>query len=230
MTPRAVLVDVGGTLWSQPLLNPVDRDRDEWERRLVAVGIPQAYVADLCTELSKAIGRAEGADYFDIWQAIRAAAQIAGIVGIEADSIRGACCLPARDFTFLLPGARGMLAAFKQGGARVVIASNAIWRNEADYWSDFRSFDIDGLIDAVVSSVDACWRKPSNRFYDIVLQQAGVPAADCLMVGNSETLDVVPAKLRGMSVIRVAIEEPLPPASGADKVCGSLEEVPAARF
>jgi putative hydrolase of the HAD superfamily len=219
---------VGGTLWSQPLLNPVDRDRDEWERRLVAVGIPQAGVADLCTELSKAIGRAEGADYFDIWHAIRAAAQIADIVGIEADSIRRACCLPARDFTFLLPGARGMLAAFKQRGARVVIASNAIWRNEADYWSDFRSFGIDGLIDAVVSSVDACWRKPSNRFYDIVLQQAGVPAADCLMVGNSETLDVVPAKLRGMSVIRVAIEEPLPRASGADKVCGSLEEVSVA--
>jgi hypothetical protein len=33
---------------------------------------------------------------------------------------------------------------------------------------------------------------------------------------------------RGMSVIRVAIEEPLPSASGADRVCGSLEEVRAA--
>jgi AAA domain len=48
------------------------------------------------------------------------------------------------------PGARGLLAAFKQRGARVVIASNAIWRKEADYWTDFRSFGIDGLIDAVV--------------------------------------------------------------------------------
>ena len=55
---------------------------------------------------------------------------------------KGACCLPAKDFTFLLPGARGMLAAFKQSGARVVITSNAIWRNEADYWSDFRSFGL----------------------------------------------------------------------------------------
>ena len=225
-----MLVDVGGTLWSQPVINPVDRDRDEWERRLLAVGIPQSRVANLCTELSRAIARAEGAEYFDVWQAIREAAQIAGFVGIEADTIRGACCLPAKDFTFLLPGARGMLAAFKQSGARVVITSNAIWRNEADYWSDFRSFGLDGLIDAVVSSVDVCWRKPSDRFYDIALQQAGVPAEDCLMVGNSESLDVAPAKARGMSVIRVAIEEPLPSASGADKVCRSLEEVTAARF
>lgn len=37
-----MLVDVGGTLWSQPVLNPVDRDREEWERRLVAVGIAGA--------------------------------------------------------------------------------------------------------------------------------------------------------------------------------------------
>jgi putative hydrolase of the HAD superfamily len=123
-----------------------------------------------------------------------------------------------------------LLAAFKQRGARVVIASNAIWRKEADYWTDFRSFGIDGLIDAVVSSVDACWRKPSNRFYDIALQQAGVPAEDCLMIGNSEGLDVAPAKARGMAVIRIAIEEPLPAASAADRICGSLEEVLSARF
>jgi FMN phosphatase YigB (HAD superfamily) len=80
------------------------------------------------------------------------------------------------------------------------------------------------------SSVDACWRKPSNRFYDIALQQAGVPAEDCLMVGNSEALDVALAKARGIAAIRVAIEEPLPAASGADRVCGSLEEVLSARF
>ena len=81
------------------------------------------------------------------------------------------------------------------------------------------------LIDAVVSSVDVCWRKPSDRFYDTALSQAGVPAEDCLMVGNSETLDIAPAKARGMSAIRVAIEEPFPSASGADRVCSSLEEV-----
>jgi FMN phosphatase YigB (HAD superfamily) len=124
-----------------------------------------------------------------------------------------------------MPGARELLTAFKQGGARVVIASNAIWRDEDDYWSDFRSFGIDGLIDSVVSSVDVCWRKPSDRFYDAVLERAGFPPADCLMIGNSETLDVIPSKARGMSAIRVAIEEPLPSASSADRVCESLEEV-----
>jgi FMN phosphatase YigB (HAD superfamily) len=226
--PRAVLVDVGGTLWSQPVLNPADRHRASWERRLSAVGVPEDRVAELCKQLDLAIRRAEACEYFDIWQEIREAANRAGVVGIDADRIRVACCVAARDFTSLLPGVRVLLAEFKQRGARVVITSNAIWRSEADYWSDFRSFGVGDLIDAVVSSVDVCWRKPSDRFYDIALSQAGVPAEDCLMVGNSETLDVAPAKARGMSAIRVAIEEPFPSASGADRVCSSLEEVMSA--
>jgi FMN phosphatase YigB (HAD superfamily) len=182
-TPRAVLVDVGGTLWSQPVLNPVDRDSAEWEVRLVLAGVPEDRVADLCKELNRAIGRAVGAPYFDVWQAIAEAAAHANVTGIEADRIRSASCLPAKDFTHLLPGARALLTFLKARRARVVIASNAIWRTEADYWADFRSFELAGLIDAVVSSVDIRWRKPSKGFFDITLQRAGVPPEGCVMIG-----------------------------------------------
>ena len=112
-------------------------------------------------------------------------------------------------------------------GARVVIASNAIWRVEAEYWSDFRSFGLEGIIDAVVSSVDLCWRKPSDRFYDAAVEEAGFPAEDCLMIGNSEDKDIVPCKARGMAAILVAIEEALPSASVADAMYASLVEVAA---
>jgi FMN phosphatase YigB (HAD superfamily) len=220
-----VLVDVGGTLWSQPVLNPVDRDGTEWESRLVSVGVPEDRVADLCKELNRVIGRSVGSHYFDVWQAVDEAAERADVTGIEADRIRSASCLPARDFALLLPGARALLTLLKARRARVVIASNAIWRTEADYWADFRSFSLDGLIDAVVSSVDIRWRKPSKEFFDITLQRAGVPSEACLMIGNSESLDIAPAKALGMSTIRVAVEEPLPSYSRADRVFGSLEEL-----
>jgi FMN phosphatase YigB (HAD superfamily) len=242
-TPRAVLVDVGGTLWSElsmtrdangnalkaeySVLNPAARHRAVWERRLIASGIPDERVAELCDQLNTALKPAVTSGQFDVWRATEGAMQLAGIEGVAADPIRSACCLPAQDFTALLPGARDLLTAIKQRGARLVIASNAIWRTEADYWSDFRSFGVDGLIDAVVSSVDVGWRKPSGRFYDAVLEQAGCPPEDCLMIGNSEANDIVPSKARGMAAILVAIEEPLPSASGGDAVCGSLEEVSA---
>lgn len=243
--PRAVLVDVGGTLWSElsmppdangfavraeySVLNPAERHRAVWGRRLVTIGVPEDRVAELCSQLNLALLPAVTAGHFDVWQAVGEAAQIAGVSDIESDRIRSACCLPAPDFTSLLPGARNLLAAFKLRGARVVIASNAIWRDQADYWSDFRSFDVDGLIDSIVSSVDVRWRKPSARFYDAVLEQADCPPEDCLMIGNSELLDILPCKARGMLAIRVAIEEPLPSTSCADAICGSLDEVLANR-
>lgn len=211
------------------VLNPAARHRDVWEQRLVAIGVPDDRVAELCTQLNVALKPAVVSDQFDVWHATDGASQLAGIIGIAADRIRGACCLPAQDFTSLLPGAHDLLATVKRSGARVVIASNAIWRTEADYWSDFRSFGLDGLIDAVVSSVDVGWRKPSARFFDAVLEQADCPAGDCVMIGNSEDKDIVPCKARGMEAILVAIEEPLPSASGADAICGSLDEV-SARF
>jgi hypothetical protein len=122
------------------VLNLVDRDRTGWEFRLVRAGVPEDRVADLCKELNGVIGRAVGSPYFDVWQAIGEAAGRADVTGIEADRIRSASCLPARDFTLLLPGARALLTLLKARRARVVIASNAIWRTEADYWADFRSF------------------------------------------------------------------------------------------
>ncbi len=45
------------------------------------------------------------------------------------------------------------------------------------------------------------------------------------MVGDSEPNDIEPAHARGMLAIRVAIEEPPPPASIADEVSTSLFEV-----
>ncbi len=209
------------------VLNPAARHRAVWEKRLLAVGIPDDRIAELCTQLDVALRPAVTSDHFDVWQAIDGATQLAGVVGVDADRIRSACCLPAEDFTTLLPGARDLLVALKLAGSRVVIASNAIWRTEADYWSDFRSFGLDGLIDAVVCSVDLCWRKPSDRFYAAALAEAGVPAEACLMIGNSEDKDIAPCKTRGMAAIRVAIEEPLPSASAADAVYGSLDAVSA---
>lgn len=102
---------------------------------------------------------------------------------------------------------------------------NGVWRNESDYWQDFRDFGLAEYIDAIVSSVDTLWRKPHNRFYEAALQAAGASADACLLVGNSEAKDIEPAAELGMTTIRVAIEEDRARTTKARFQCDSLEAV-----
>jgi len=123
------------------------------------------------------------------------------------------------------PGARDLFECLREVGFRSVIVSNGIFRNRVDYRADFEALGLDDLIDEVISSVDTRWRKPSPQFFDVALDAASVPSSNCVMIGNSETKDIIPAAAIGMHTVRVAIEEPMPSASRADFVCTSLEEV-----
>jgi FMN phosphatase YigB (HAD superfamily) len=172
----------------------------------------------------------ENAEYFDIWAAITEACGVAGLANIDAERIRAASCLPASSFTAPFAGALDLLTAVHQHDMRVVLICNAIWRTSDDYWSDFRSFRLSDQIDAIVSSVDLRARKPSRAFFEAAFQEAAAPPRDCVVIGNSETNDIQPAKAFGMRAIRVAIDEPPPPATSADYVCASLAEVEAVLY
>ncbi len=234
---RAALIDVGGTLWSegtggvQPRghhsgSNPVERHGVEWEARLSQADVPTDRVSVLRENLSPLVQMAvENAEYFDIWAAIREASAIAGLANIDAERIRAASCLPASSFTAPFVGALDLLTALHHHDIRVVLICNAIWRTSDDYWSDFRSFRLSDQIDAILSSVDLRSRKPSRAFFEAALQEAAAPPMDCVVIANSEVSDIEPAKALGMRAIRVAIDEPPPPATNADYVCTSLTEV-----
>lgn len=221
----AVLLDVWGTLWSdQPTISD-EALRAQRGQRLRAAGVGAEQIVPLSAAVADCLRGADDLYYFNIWAAVERACLAAGVSGIAPEAVRHANSPPAQRLTRLLPGTRLLLETIRDLDLRCVIASNGIWRNEADYWNDFRAFKLADYIDAVVSSVDTIWRKPHHRFYEAALQATGVAPDRCVMVGNSETKDIVPAAEFGMRTIRVAIEDERPTATQANFTCHSLEEV-----
>lgn len=135
-----------------------------------------------------------------------------------------AMSLPAASRVRLFPGAAGLLASIKYHGLPCVICSNAIWRNAAAYWHDLHTLGIAERIDAVVSSADTGFRKPHPAMFLRAAEAAGVAPQACLMIGNSEDNDILPARSFGIRTLRVAIEDPAPAGSAASQVAGSLTQ------
>jgi FMN phosphatase YigB (HAD superfamily) len=79
----------------------------------------------------------------------------------------------------------------------------------------------------VVTSLDVGFRKPHAAMFQAAAEAAGCHPSACVMVGNSEVNDVLPASRLSMRTIRVAIEEPAPAESAADAIATSLDEVRA---
>jgi FMN phosphatase YigB (HAD superfamily) len=143
----------------------------------------------------------------------------------SARSARRCACPPAAGSTS--SQARELLAAINGLGLTCVVVSNAAWRDTQAYQHDFADLGVADRIDAVISSVDAGYRKPHRMIFHNALFAArcGPPAA--VMIGNSEAKDIEPALALGMQTIRVAIEEPLPARSAAHAVASSLDKVAA---
>ncbi|HJY94049.1 MAG TPA: HAD family hydrolase [Streptosporangiaceae bacterium] len=76
----------------------------------------------------------------------------------------------------------------------------------------------------MVSSVDTGFRKPHPAMFLRAAAAAGVPPQACLMIGNSEDNDILPARSLGIATLWVTIEEPAPAASAASAVAGSLTQ------
>jgi FMN phosphatase YigB (HAD superfamily) len=223
----AALIDVGGTLWPDgwPWV-PSDHEVRSSRLRRALPDLRPADAASLLRALDQsAAGLADSLEQ----DPERYVAEPLRRHGLDASAGQvaatvDAMCLPARALVRLFPGAAGLLRAVRRGGLGCVIVSNTYWRTGAAMERDFSELGVAGEIDAIVSSVDVRFRKPHPAMFEAAMAAAGVPAAACAMVGNSEPKDVVPAKLLGMRTIRVAIEEPKPAGSQADAVVDSLDQ------
>lgn len=105
------------------------------------------------------------------------------------------CCSPppAR----LYDDARPCLAALRSDGWRVVVAGNST-----------RSFQrtveqLDLPVDLVTFSAELGACKPTADFYERVAVAAGVPAADCVHVGDRVDNDLFGAAAAGMRVVHL---------------------------
>jgi len=122
-------------------------------------------------------------------------------------------------------GANEMLALVQGLGLRTILVSNTAWLGERDYWIRLRELGLADRLDGLVSSFDAGVRKPHRAMFDVALERAGCSAGECVMVGDSEVNDIVPAAEMGMRTIRVTMQYPVEGTSRADAVARSLAEV-----
>jgi HAD superfamily hydrolase (TIGR01509 family) len=136
--------------------------------------------------------------------------------------VRRAMAVPVFDRIKPLPGAVELLAEIHALGLRTFITSNTYWRDADAYWEDFRLLGMADHIDEVVTSVDAGHLKPHPAVFEMAMQRAGVPAQQCLVIGNSEVNDVEPALALGMRSILVHPDDPKPASSRAHTVAPDL--------
>ncbi|TMC84275.1 MAG: HAD family hydrolase [Chloroflexi bacterium] len=236
--PRALevaLIDVGGTLW--PNSWPI-RKADAGGRRLriraAMPGIEPATVEALADDLIESSRPGDEARTISTENLVSinspAETLITGCLsrsGLPANAdtirrIRRAMSIPVSDRMRPLPGAVELLAAIHDLGMRNVIASNTYWRDADSYWEDFRQLGMAEHVDGIITSVDAGHLKPHPAVFEMAMRWAGVTAERCIVIGNREENDVVPALALGMRTILVYPDDPKPVSSRAHAVVPDL--------
>jgi HAD superfamily hydrolase (TIGR01509 family) len=148
-------------------------------------------------------------------------------LGLDASAatvalVRRAMALPVHDRIQPLPGAIELLAEAHALGLRTVIASNTYWRDANSYWDDFKALGMADHIDAIVTSNDAGHLKPHPAVFEMAVRASGSEAARCVVIGNKEENDILPALALGMRAILVHPDDPAPVSSRAHAVAPDL--------
>jgi len=229
----AALIDVGGTLW--PNSWPFRESDGLGRRQRIAAAMPtlSAEAAEaLATDLiqSSRPGDEKRSISTEMEIVVKAEVLIANSLarqGLPADDqtvmrLRRAMSIPVADRMKPLPGAHELLEEIHRLGMKVVIASNTYWRDAESYWDDFRLLGLAEHIDAIVTSVDAGHLKPHPAVFEMALQRAGARPDRCVVIGNREENDIVPALNLGMWTILVHPDDPVPATSRAHAIAPDL--------
>lgn len=212
--PGAVLFDLDGTLAESlpdiaASLNDLMAERgwpvfpEEEIRLMVGGGVPK-----LIERALKAQDRPHGAD------------DIAPLIPrfMELYTPRAA------KLSFLFPGVRELLEAFKAQGVALGVVTN---KPEGVSRSMLESFGIADLLGAVVGGDTLPVKKPDAAPINAALETLGVGADQAIMIGDSG-VDVAASRAAGIKVVLVSFGYTQTPAADldADAVIDSFDEIP----
>src|SRR5713101_7810178 len=216
------MVDVGGTLW--PNSWPFREADAVGRRQRIAAAMPDlepAAVQALADDLISSSRPGDEARSISTEMEIVVKAEVLIANSLARQGLRADPQTVTR-LRRALPGARELLAEIHALGLRTVIASNTYWRDADSYWDDFRLLGLAEHIDAIFTSVDAGYLKPHPAVFEMAMRWAGSPPDRCVVIGNKEDNDILPALALGMRAILVHPDDPMPASSRAHAVAPDL--------
>jgi HAD superfamily hydrolase (TIGR01509 family) len=240
MQPRAVIFDLGGTLWFDAVPPSEEKIRD----------VQQRVVAPVFDELGITLSRRLGELNAAVWGAVEAAyvverergtfrdpslpflwkgalaAENIDITDEQANRIWVAAWVSPADLGIqLFPDTLDVLKALRAAGIAIAVnttrpcTSDMLMRNLTD-------FGIERYVDAAVCSGDVGYFKPHPAPFERTLALLGVRADQALMVGDSDEADVAGAHALGIpSVWKLNGRYGLPPSRHADHTIHDLSEL-----
>ena len=120
------------------------------------------------------------------------------------------------EYIRLYEGAAELLRTLRERGQGVYLLSNAqgiFTRMELD------RLGLTPLFDRIYLSSDYGVKKPDRRFFDLLLQNEGIPPETAIMVGNDGSCDIAGGRAAGLSTLyirsNISPKEPLPAADYA---------------
>jgi len=231
----AILFDVGGTLWPDGprdtgILGIESRYLGEagflalGATRLRSLGVPGGDAGALAARLADDRVERSRVEQ-DTLGHVRTVLASSPWPDLDPAAVLDAICIPAREVLEPFPGTIELLRDLKAAGEQLALVSNTQWRSAARYRADFADWGIDDVFAVYVTSLDVGFRKPHPAMFEQAMDLLGADPHDTVMVGDSPTKDMTPAKALGLGTVLVAIQEPPRDTSSADRVVQSIAEL-----
>ena len=240
MQPRAVIFDIGNTLWFEAVRRPPP---EVYALQARAVGplldefgiAPVRPLTEIIADVWSAVEAAydietSRATYRDpsipyLWEGALAAQDI-DITTEQAERIwRAAWVSPLELGVQLYPDTLDVLRALRAHGVGLCVNTNRPCTSEM-LGRDLGDVGLDGCFDALVCSGDVGFFKPHPAPFERALELLGVDAGHVVMVGDGERADIGGAKALGMRTVwKLNGRYGLDPSPDADATIHDLGEL-----
>ena len=223
MTPKAVLFDLGDTLWHFPKMPAAMDIRTETVRRVSRVvtswGVPfEGELRFLGRDIRLGVEQADRAAYEGDCVSPDFNEVVRGIVrskGVDVSYEQAAELWDAWNLGGLMLGrtmfddAYQTLDWLRDRGYRLGCVTNRVFGGPR-FVEEMQELGLDKYFESTAVSCDVGYMKPHPKCYEYTLNEMGLAAGECVMVGDSLKADVQGAQTLGMTTVwrRVRKEDP----------------------